>query len=653
MADYAITSVARRVVYSGSAGTGPYNFSFPVLTASDLKVYKNTTLQTLTTHYTVSIGGAGTGSVTLGSAASSDDTITIVGARTIERASDFVTAGDLLASSLNTELDSQTIFVQQVSEEAARSIKAPVTDPTSIDMELPVKADRLNKLLRFNATTGDPEAVDEIGDFTGNWAASTAYVQRDIVKDTSNNNIYIANTAHTSSGSQPITSNTDSAKWDLIVDAASATTSATNAATSATLAQNWASKTDGTVASSEFAAKAWAIGGTGVTDTSGKGAAKEWAIETSGTVDGTDYSAKHHATAASTSASTASTQATNSSNSATASASSATAAASSATAAASSATSAAASYDSFDDRYLGAKSSDPSVDNDGSALLTGALYFNTSANNMRVYSGSAWVVIEADTNDKAKVSANDTTAGYLNGKLVAGTNITFAEGSDGGNETLTITATDLNTKALVSANDTTAGFLATKLQAGTNVTFTEGNDGGNETLTIAATGAAQDVSATATPTFAGLIVGPGTDSLANYVGWTSFTPVLTFGGNSVGITYSNQLGHYTRIGDTCYWGVCITLTSKGSSTGAAKLTAFPFTIADNGNRGSSFGAALTYTKDINLDISGGYYSAVMMPSAGEAIYLLNEIGDNLTPTELTDADFGDATRFRASGFYRI
>lgn len=66
-------------------------------------------------------------------------------------------------------------------------------------------------------------------------------------------------------------------------------------------------------------------------------------------------------------------------------------AASSASAALTSANNAAASYDSFDDRYLGAKGSNPSVDNDGNALLTGALYWNTSANEMRAWSGSAWV----------------------------------------------------------------------------------------------------------------------------------------------------------------------------------------------------------------------------------------------------------------------
>jgi hypothetical protein len=70
------------------------------------------------------------------------------------------------------------------------------------------------------------------------------------------------------------------------------------------------------------------------------------------------------------------------------------------------------------------------------------LYFNTVSNVVKFYNGSAWVAISADTDSLAKVSSNDTTAGYLNGKLVAGTAITFVENNDGGNETLTINATD-------------------------------------------------------------------------------------------------------------------------------------------------------------------------------------------------------------------
>jgi hypothetical protein len=53
--------------------------------------------------------------------------------------------------------------------------------------------------------------------------------------------------------------------------------------------------------------------------------------------------------------------------------------------------SALAAYDNFDDRYLGAKTADPTLDNDGDALVAGALYFNSVAGAMRVYTGTVWV----------------------------------------------------------------------------------------------------------------------------------------------------------------------------------------------------------------------------------------------------------------------
>jgi len=71
-------------------------------------------------------------------------------------------------------------------------------------------------------------------------------------------------------------------------------------------------------------------------------------------------------------------------------ASNATAAESAKTAAESARDSALAAYDNFDDRYLGVKASDPTLDNDGNALVAGALYFNSSTQAMKVYDGSAW-----------------------------------------------------------------------------------------------------------------------------------------------------------------------------------------------------------------------------------------------------------------------
>jgi len=171
MADYNINAVERKVSYTGSAGLGPYSFLFEILTETDIVVYLNQTLLTITTDYTVTINANGTGSVTLvtgGSVATTptaSDLVVIVGARDIERTTDFVTAGDLRASALNEQLDALTIMVQQVSEEVARSVKAPVYDPTGINMVLPKKADRVNAFVAFDAN-GDISAAVPSDDVT-------------------------------------------------------------------------------------------------------------------------------------------------------------------------------------------------------------------------------------------------------------------------------------------------------------------------------------------------------------------------------------------------------------------------------------------------------------------------------------------------------
>jgi hypothetical protein len=113
-----------------------------------------------------------TGTVTLVVAATSDDRITIVGSRPIERSTDFTTGGDFFANTLNVELDSQTILVQQVAETAERAIKAPVTDPTNIDMTLPINTDRAGTFLGFDED-GNPipgPAIASVGTITGNIA---------------------------------------------------------------------------------------------------------------------------------------------------------------------------------------------------------------------------------------------------------------------------------------------------------------------------------------------------------------------------------------------------------------------------------------------------------------------------------------------------
>ena len=123
-----------------------------------------------------------------------------------------------------------------------------------------------------------------------------------------------------------------------------------------------------------------------------------------------------------------------------------------------SAAAAVAALDSFDDRYLGAKSSEPSVDNDGDALITGALYFNSSSNIMFVRtSGGGWTaagsavngtsqrenfIVGTNSNNSAGASYGGSTTAfpitynspfvdvYLNGvKLVNGTDVTVTSGT--------------------------------------------------------------------------------------------------------------------------------------------------------------------------------------------------------------------------------
>ena len=113
------------------------------------------------------------------------------------------------------------------------------------------------------------------------------------------------------------------------------------------------------------------------------------------------------ATAAASSATAAATSATNAATSATNAATSETNAASSATSAATSAASALAAFDNFDDTYLGAKASDPTVDNDGDPLNGGDLYYNTTDDVMRVYTGSAWVTAYVP-GDAANITSSAT-----------------------------------------------------------------------------------------------------------------------------------------------------------------------------------------------------------------------------------------------------
>ena len=407
-----ISSTTVKNSYSGNGTLDTFNYTFKIFADADIQVIirdatATETVKTLTTHYTVTGAGSASGGTivfTTGNIPTATETVVIRRASPQTQAIDYIANDPFPAESHEEGLDRSMMAIQQLQEEVDRSIKLSRTNTMNSTEFTIGDTDRAGKVFGFDSV-GELVVTQELGTFKGNWSASTTYAVRDIVKDTSTNNIFLCNTAHTSSGSQPLTTNTDSAKWDLLVDAASATTSATNAAASATAAAT-------------------------------------------------------SATNAATSATTATTKASEASTSATNAATSETNAETAKTAAETAQAAAEAALDNFDDRFLGAKASDPTLDNDGNALLDGALYFNTTDDVMKVYdlTNTTWRQIQLTTSDQANVN---TVAADLNGSNTIGT----VAGSIANVNTNATNIANINTTAGISSDVTSVAGISSAISA--------------------------------------------------------------------------------------------------------------------------------------------------------------------------------------------
>jgi hypothetical protein len=125
----------------------------------------------------------------------------------------------------------------------------------------------------------------------------------------------------------------------------------------------------------------------------------------------------------------------------------------------------------------------------------------------------------------------------------------------------------------------------------------------------------------------------------------TFTPGISFGGASVGMTYAAQNGIYTKIGNRVSFSEDVVLSNKGSSTGSARTTGLPFTAS-----GTVYLAP--HYEQINLDVAGGFYSPSCAVANGTTTVELYEQGDTVSSPFLTDADFANNSWVSVSGHYR-
>lgn len=309
------------------------------------------------------------------------------------------------AEDVNDALDELSAGLETLDGDVDRAIKLP---PGTADQTLNLTPGaRANKYLGFDAS--------------GNVRVSNVDIDSTAVHATNAQNAATAAAASESAAASSASAASASAS-NAATSASQAATSATNAANSASAA----AASQAAAASSESSAAASAA-----TATTQAGIATTKAGE-----------AAASASAAATSASQAATSATNAANSA--------------SAAATSAANAEAAWDALDDRYLGAKTADPVVDNDGNPLQTGALYWSTSTNQLRVYTGSTWQnTADIATSILSTQISDSTTVGRSVLTAVDAAAARAAIGAGTGDVTLSGTQT-LSNKTLTAPESTGA-----------------------------------------------------------------------------------------------------------------------------------------------------------------------------------------------------
>ena len=165
--------------YTATGGQVAFSYTFEIAAEGDIAVLQNGVLLSLGAgagEYAVTGVGSDTGGVvTLVTGATSGDIITLYRDMALERLTSYTNGGDFLAADVNNDYDRLWLALQQNTGTSNRALVAPNTDPLDINMTIPAKADRLNKILRFNVTTGNPEVISLASGATS--AANVSFTQ--------------------------------------------------------------------------------------------------------------------------------------------------------------------------------------------------------------------------------------------------------------------------------------------------------------------------------------------------------------------------------------------------------------------------------------------------------------------------------------------
>jgi len=186
-----VSVLRNQVQYTGNNSTTQFTVNFPFTEKSQIKVYLDGTLQTITTHYTLTDPDS-TGTVTFVTAPGTGVVVSFIRETDFLQTVDYANNDILDAETLEAAFDKLTMMCQQVKNLADKSVGFDETVNESETTSLKLAAgtgDLAGKLLAFD-DSGNFVTTQEIGTFRGNYSASVSYVVRDLVRDAATDNVY-------------------------------------------------------------------------------------------------------------------------------------------------------------------------------------------------------------------------------------------------------------------------------------------------------------------------------------------------------------------------------------------------------------------------------------------------------------------------------